>query len=32
MTKLASAYAARGLSVAGSSPLIDYAHEVAGTA
>lgn len=32
MTKLASAYAARGLSVAGDSPLIDYAHEVAGTA
>ena len=32
MTKLASAYAARGLSVTGDSPLIDYAHEVAGTA
>ncbi len=32
MTKLAGAYAARGLAVAGSSPLIAYAHEVAGTA
>ena len=32
MTKLAGAYAARGLAVAGSSPLIAYAQEVAGTA
>ena len=32
MTKLAGAYTARGLSVDGSSPLIDYAHEVVGTA
>ena len=32
MTKLAGAYAARGVEVAGNSPLIAYAQEVAGTA